>query len=215
MLIAKLHRKSPVSGTLKDARGCGKRSGSYTTSASYNLISAPCPTENSAIWKSVWAMKILPKVDFFVWTLSHRRILIGDNLKKKGWEGPTRCLFCLNHEETIEHLLISCSYAKEVWNLATPGGFTPPMEKNKYLLINWATVPPFANIKNPKIKSYWMSLPKFILWKLWLERNARIFIGKASLASQVATKDEGLLGDCLSHLWCDSIDCQPSASEQS
>ena len=68
----------------KDARGWGNKSGIYTTSAGYNIISNPHPFDNSDIWKSVWAVKSLPKVDFFIWTLAHGEILTGHGLKKRG-----------------------------------------------------------------------------------------------------------------------------------
>ena len=84
MLIANLHGKSPVTRTAKDARGWGKKMGIYTTSMGYNFISNPHPTENSDIWKSVWAVKSLPKVDLFIWTLAHGKILTRDNMKKRG-----------------------------------------------------------------------------------------------------------------------------------
>ena len=82
MLIANIHGKSPVTRIAKDARGRGKKIGIYTTLAGYNFISNPRPTENADIWKSVWVVKILPKVDFFIWTLAHGNILTGDNMKK-------------------------------------------------------------------------------------------------------------------------------------
>ena len=83
-LISNIHGKSPVTRIAKDARGRGKKIGIYTTLAGYNFISNPHPPENSYIWKSVWAVKILPKVDFFIWTLADGEILIGDGLKKRG-----------------------------------------------------------------------------------------------------------------------------------
>ena len=84
MLIANMHGKSPVTRTTKDSRGLGKKTRIYTTLAGYNFISNPHPTENADIWKSVWVVKILPKVDFFIWTLAHGKILTGDNMKKMG-----------------------------------------------------------------------------------------------------------------------------------
>jgi hypothetical protein len=55
--------------------------------------------------------------------MAHRGILTGENLRRRGWEGPHRCPLCLQEEETTDHLLLSCVYSKEVWQLAL-GGFT-------------------------------------------------------------------------------------------
>ena len=40
-------------------------------------------------------------------------------------------------------------------------------------------------------------MPKYILWKLWLERNSRIFKGISSSPQQVVSKAKSLLGDTL------------------
>ena len=36
------------------------------------------------------------------------------NLKKRGWQGDTKCSFC-GREEDVEHLFIHCSVAKMLW----------------------------------------------------------------------------------------------------
>jgi hypothetical protein len=91
----------------------------YTASEGYKLIKAnPYAPPNPTLWKEVWRFKCIPKIDMFIWTLAHNAILTGDNLKKKGWEGPTRCPFCVSKEETVAHILLNCSFAREVWNLA-------------------------------------------------------------------------------------------------
>ena len=49
-----------------------------------------------------------------------------------------------------------------------------------------------------------MLLPKFIFWKLWLERNNRLFRDVESTPSRVAMKAKALLGEALDHkpdLW--------------
>jgi ribonuclease HI len=45
-----------------------------------------------------------------------------------------------------------------------------------------------------------MTLPKLILWKLWLERNSQIFRNQSSTPAHVSVKAKALLDDCLTHL---------------
>jgi hypothetical protein len=75
--------------------------------AKENSYASPNPT----LWKEVWRHKSIPKINMFIWTLVHNAILTGDNLKRKGWEGPTRCPFCISNEETMAHILLNCSFA--------------------------------------------------------------------------------------------------------
>ena len=58
----------------------------------------------------------LPKIDLFIRTLLHGRILTGENLEKRGVAGPFRCPLCAAGGETITHLFLHCPYANLVWN---------------------------------------------------------------------------------------------------
>ena len=75
VLIRKLRGKSPISRNAKDSRGWGYKSGCDTTSVGYKLSSNPGNMENLSIWKSIWAVKSLPKIDFFTWNIAQNRIL--------------------------------------------------------------------------------------------------------------------------------------------
>jgi hypothetical protein len=147
------------------------------TSFAKATLNAP---PNPALWKEVWKYKSIPKIDMFIWTLAHNAILTGDNLKRKGWEGPTRCPFCVSNEETVAHILLNCSFAREVWNLALAPWTTQVTLPDEIpnLLLNWQALCPFSLTKKDQLKSCWGYLPKFICWKIWLERNARVFKGK-------------------------------------
>lgn len=66
--------------------------------------------------KYLWKMKIPLKIKIFMWLLNRRVILTKDNLMKRNWHGCTKCAFC-NHDETIEHLFISCPFVIKIWRL--------------------------------------------------------------------------------------------------
>jgi hypothetical protein len=114
-----LHGKSPITTNKKDHRGWGSHTGLYTNKEGYIVIKSkslatPIPT----LWNEIWRAKCLTKIDRSIWTSAQNAILTGDNLRKKGWEGPTRCPFYVSKEETVTHLLLNCPFALEVWNLA-------------------------------------------------------------------------------------------------
>jgi len=207
ILITLLQGKSRISKRIKDKRGWGSHSGDYSAAADYKILSAdPQILGNPALWKAIWQVKSLPKVDFFIWTLTHNNLMIGDNLRRKGWEGPSRCPLCYSQEESDDYLLLTCPFAKEVWHLALSGWASviqiPPDTPS--LLRNWASLCPFSLKSKDKLKCWWLTLPKFILWKIWLERNAWILKNQSSNHTHVSIKSKALLGDWLSFLWSKS-----------
>jgi hypothetical protein len=64
--------------------------------------------------KFLWKMKIPLKIKIFMWFLSNKVLLTKDNLVKRNWSGCTRCVFC-GEQETVEHLFLSCPFAKLIW----------------------------------------------------------------------------------------------------
>jgi hypothetical protein len=65
----------------------------------------------SRIWKS-WSP---PKRRFFLWLAALNRYWTAGHLARQGLEHPEHCLFCDQEEETIEHILLSCVFSREVW----------------------------------------------------------------------------------------------------
>jgi hypothetical protein len=116
-LMDSLQGKSLIKARKKDKRGWGSFSGKYTTTTGYKSFTiVPHVPPDPTIWKSIWNSKSILKIDMFVWTLAHRSILTGENPRRRGWEGPSRCPLCIQEEETLDHMLLKCPFTKDVWN---------------------------------------------------------------------------------------------------
>jgi hypothetical protein len=155
-------------------------------------MAIPNVPTNPAVWKGICRTKSLPKVDMFSWTLAHGNIFSGENLKKRGLAGPTRCPLCLLQEETSLHLFLGCEYSLEVWSQALAPWkdilVLPDMVER--LFSTWENVYPHSLKKKSWFKYCWLTLPKFIVWKIWLEHNARIFKGKPPTLFRLLTKQK-------------------------
>jgi hypothetical protein len=68
-------------------------------------------------WKIIWKSKVLPRVAFFMWTAVLGKILTMDNLRKKNIIVMDWCCICKKSGESIDHLLLHCEVAIEVWNM--------------------------------------------------------------------------------------------------
>lgn len=55
------------------------------------------------------------KVEFFVWIATFNRCWTADRLIRRGLPHPKRCPFCDQAEENINHILVSCVFAREAW----------------------------------------------------------------------------------------------------
>lgn len=72
----------------------------------------PCPGPLSRIWK----MKAPPRVVAFGWLALHGGILTMDNLRCRKKIIVNACPMCLEDDESVDHLLIRCKAAREVWS---------------------------------------------------------------------------------------------------
>eukprot|EP00253_Pinus_taeda_P012315 PITA_12315 len=200
LLLDILQGKSPSKANAKDKRGWGSFSGHYTVAEGYKRIMAvPHVPPNPAQWKFIWDFPALPKIDFFCWTVAHQSILTRDNLRRRGMEGPSRCPLCRSDEETTNHLLLLYPFAQEVWRgvllLETTISVLP--DNIPALFRTWASLSPFCLKNKNLLKTSWMWIPKFICWKLWLERNNIIFREESCTTIRVISKIKALLGEAL------------------
>ena len=66
--------------------------------------------------KYIWKLKVPLKIKKFIWFLHKKILLTKDNLVRRKWTGCSKCVFC-GLQESVEHLFISCSFAKSVWRV--------------------------------------------------------------------------------------------------
>jgi hypothetical protein len=63
--------------------------------------------------KKIWKTWALPKCCFFIWLVAQNRLWTADRLAKRGLIHPEKCPFCDQEDETIDHLLVTCSFSRE------------------------------------------------------------------------------------------------------
>ena len=84
----------------KDQCGWGRESGSYSTSEGYQRFAANYNVPvNPQIWNYLWKCSTLSKIEMFIWSLMHERVLTGGNLEKRGLAGPFLCPLCAEASE--------------------------------------------------------------------------------------------------------------------
>jgi len=66
--------------------------------------------------KSIWNSRVPTKACFFAWAAAKGKIPTEDKLKRRNFSGPSRCLLCLEDEETVDNLLVHCWLVSSLWD---------------------------------------------------------------------------------------------------
>jgi hypothetical protein len=116
---------------------------------------------------------------------AHRRM-------RHGLQEFAACALCEQEDETVDHLLASCVYSRELWyRLLRPSGWDQLTPLPGSLLSSWWMD---ARCLVPKqLRRGFDSVVLLVSWRLWRERNARIFDNNYISADQAtrAVLDEG------------------------
>jgi hypothetical protein len=146
--------------------------------------------------RQVWKTSAPPQVKFFWWLVLHGRCWTGDRRYRHGRQDSNTCTICDQTAETMDHILLECPFAREVW-----GRWLMKLHLSDMVTVQ----------HGPAI-SWWiqfrMRIPKtvhrgfdslffLIGWLIWKERNARTFNGVATTPAQL----ESLIQDEIDN-WC-------------
>ena len=86
--------------------------GEYTTWSLYSIINFR--GVQPVYIPAVGSIKVPPRVQVFLWLLSHNKLMTKDNLAKRDIEKPPECVYCTD-KETIDHLFFGCVVDKGIW----------------------------------------------------------------------------------------------------
>jgi hypothetical protein len=138
-----------------------------------NFYSCLCPSHSASFpWKSIWKVKVPPRIAFFSWTAALGNLLTIDNLRKRNLIIIDWCCLCKQSGESVDHLLLHCSLARELWSMVF-GLFGVSWVMPCHVLHLWAGWQvSFGDTRNMVV---WRMVPHCVMWCLWRERNARHF----------------------------------------
>jgi hypothetical protein len=133
------------------------------------------PSRISFPWRSVWKAKVPSRVAFFSWTATLGRILTIDNLRKRKVLIIDWCCMCKSNGESVNHLLLHCPLAQELWNLVLSlFGISWVMPRGvEELFACWSGIKGHTDSG-----AIWKAAPHCLIWCLWRERNSRTFSGE-------------------------------------
>ena len=93
----------------------GRETKGFTVKDFYSRI---CPSPYVLFpWKIIWKAKVPPRIAFFSWTAALGKLLTIDNLRKRHLIIVDWCCLCKTSGESVDHLLLHCSLAWELWSM--------------------------------------------------------------------------------------------------
>ncbi|XP_024315682.1 uncharacterized protein LOC112271026 [Brachypodium distachyon] len=121
----------------------------------------------------VWFSKAPTKCKTFMWLVLKNRCWTADRLSKRGLPHPARCPLCDQSDKTIDHLLLGCVVAREVWSTSLRGWnrlcWLPTPQAS---LAEWWTS---LVVQGKKEKRNLNTSITLICWCLWKHRNSVVF----------------------------------------
>lgn len=104
----------------------GQDSGCWIPSKDDVFMVAPFAGDLSSITTSsrqldfLWKSKVLPRV-LNLWLVLRGSILSMDNLRRRNMIIINACPLCLSGEESVDHVLMNCLMAHQVWTSISAG----------------------------------------------------------------------------------------------
>lgn len=94
--------------------------GAYTVKSAYNALQSNknihVYNDNIGFWKRLWQLKVPPKIKKLLWQASSKCLPTKTQLQLKHVPVNALCPLCNNDNESICHVLVSCSFARACWN---------------------------------------------------------------------------------------------------
>lgn len=147
--------------------------GTFTSRSAYRAFFNGSTTFEP--WRLIWKTWAPGKCKIFLWLAIRNRCWTADRLQKRGLEHPDKCVLCDQEEETAQHILTSCVFARQFWHeILAPLGLADRAPRlDDCTFAKWWRK---ASKRTPKDKRKgFNSVVVLGAWMLWKHRNAGVF----------------------------------------
>jgi hypothetical protein len=154
--------------------------GTYTSRFAYRALhSASHPTPGCDRLWGTWAPL---RVKIFLWIAPRSRHWTADRRARHGLDANEHYFLCDQEPETIDHIIASCSFSKQVWwNILARLGANAALIGGESILAWWES---WRLCWNGDKRKGADSLFTLVAWELWKERKAVSTIPQVLLVIQ-------------------------------
>ncbi|CAL2235432.1 unnamed protein product [Prunus armeniaca] len=161
------------------------------------------------LWKSIWNMKVIPKIKLFFWRALTNSLPTLRNLFHRRIRANPVCSFCNSSDESAEHAILLCPWTACVW-FGIPLNYCVNAQSvtsfDRWLQGVTACLALFEG-RNKEV----LVLVGITCWEIWKERCSALFEGRSPYPYSVIRRAISLWGEMCPTL--EAITCPaPSAS---
>jgi hypothetical protein len=125
----------------------------------------------TGIWDS-WAPL---RIKLFLWFAIRRRHWTAERRRRHGLDARDDCWLCDQEPESIDHIVVGCSFSRQIWFTASAALGTQLQQPPSGTIAEW-----WDTWRSQWTGTYMMgadTLFALIAWEIWKERNGRCFRG--------------------------------------
>ncbi|XP_060972201.1 uncharacterized protein LOC133038159 [Cannabis sativa] len=165
--------------------------GHYSVKSAYAIIQEGKQQSATPVltgyWRKCWNLKVPPKVKNFLWQASTSCLPTKTQLQTKHVAVNALCPFCNVENETISHILVTCSFSKACWTELEPAITTVVVD----------TFPSWLNLIFENWSGRSRQLVVMLCWALWKCRNDLVWNQKSAEVKDVVMLAQTVLNQWL------------------
>jgi hypothetical protein len=141
-----------------------------------SVCTAPLQPSASFVWDSYAPQLSASFVQFLIWLLMQGRIQCRVNLLTKKVVESATCEVCNQEDETVDHIIWGCPFAKELWEKKYIGVHQHP-----------ANISQLHNAQRPVgvPQQFFSTFIAICCWQLWKRRNGLVLRSELATMRQV------------------------------
>ncbi|TVU03236.1 hypothetical protein EJB05_51232, partial [Eragrostis curvula] len=155
--------------------------GTFSSKATYEMTFQSSMALHGA--DRVWNTWCPAKVHFFSWLALQRRLWTSERRERHGLQEDATCILCDQEPESSDHLLLQCSYAKQIWwETWVSLGMACSFNDGESWVDWWHW---HRKGRPPKMAKGIATLVMLTAWMIWKQRNPLVFEQKSATVPQL------------------------------
>lgn len=133
-------------------------------------------------WRSIWKLKVPPRMWLLMWKILRNKIPIRENLSKRSFHRPFWCYLCKSDNKIVDHLFLICPTVKDLWGNIHSHLPSVTHWQGSTVREAWGSWWSAASLKKAR------NIHVLTCWAIWITRNRYIFHNSPPHWSTITTR---------------------------